>query len=539
MSSLTTRTANAASRASTVRLFPWLAATIVCLCLLAAFRIGIDRGFRDTVGEGNWGRILFGVGTAITQMDHGGYGYAMSNIIETVLKYGGLTGDPEILATVGVQFPANLRDPNLINAAIEKAARFPWPINPNEDVRGSGGDDLGFIDYVRLSFLLFGHKIQSLYYTYFLIFGISAAAFLYAFHAQRASLMLLIVTSVAQVILFSSNLFGFPNLGSIADPRFLSLMGFIPGLHLACLLLDRSPPSYANLALAILQSMILVFALWIRASAIWIILALAFFGGFVAVRRLLTGRKELRRIWSIGILLTVLATHMLWVTITLHPVYRSKGEISHHVFWQSLFYQLQFHPRWDKKYAASYDFATFDQLPLLAAKKYLIGHPPLDAEDVYLTPDRQYLRVAAAESYARKAFFEFFANDPAFVLESLLIYNPLGMAVVFIGYLSSLAQITATQFIGMFIVTVILAGTLAADAEQRRLFGHGALLVTGGFLVSLSPILLTVPNYPTMGDQYFALLVVLGCWGVLALATGLAMLLSRRRQAMDQALHAR
>jgi nitrate reductase gamma subunit len=91
----------------------------------------------------------------------------------------------------------------------------------------------------------------------------------------------------------------------------------------------------------------------------------------------------------------------------------------------------------------------------------------------------------------------------------------------------------------MFIVTVILAGTLAADAEQRRLFGHGALLVTGGFLVSLSPILLTVPNYPTMGDQYFALLVVLGCWGVLALATGLAMLLSRRRQAMDQALHAR
>ena len=124
MSSLTSRTANAASRASTVRLFPWLAATIVCLCLLAAFRIGIDRGFRDTVGEGNWGRILFGVGTAITQMDHGGYGYAMSNIIETVLKYGGLTGDPEILATVGVQFPANLRDPNLINAAIEKAARF-------------------------------------------------------------------------------------------------------------------------------------------------------------------------------------------------------------------------------------------------------------------------------------------------------------------------------------------------------------------------------------------------------------------------------
>ena len=180
-----------------IRLLPWLAAAIVCLCLVAAFRIGIDRGFRDTIGMGNWGRILFGVGTAITQMDHGGYGYAMSTVIETVLTYGGLTNDPKILAPLGTEFPANLRDPTLINAAIDKAARFIWPFNPAEAVRGSGGDDLGFVDYVRLSFLVFGHNIQSLYYTYFLILGISAAAFLYAFRAAPAHLMLLIITSAA------------------------------------------------------------------------------------------------------------------------------------------------------------------------------------------------------------------------------------------------------------------------------------------------------------------------------------------------------
>jgi hypothetical protein len=142
------------------------------------------------------------------------------------------------------------------------------------------------------------------------------------------------------------------------------------------------------------------------------------------------------------------------------------------------------------------------------------------------------------ETYVRKAYFEFFVNDPAFVGESLLIYNPRHMTVVFTGYLSSLVRITATQVIGIFMAGLILAGILAADAEQRRLFRHGALLVTGGFLVSLSPILLTVSNYPTMGDQYFALLVVFGCWCVLALATGLAMLLSQRREPMDNALHA-
>ncbi len=81
------------TRIAAARLIPWLAIAIVCLCLLAAFRIGIDRGFRDSIGMGAWGRVLFGVGTAITEMDHGGYGYALSTVVETVLTYNGLTGD--------------------------------------------------------------------------------------------------------------------------------------------------------------------------------------------------------------------------------------------------------------------------------------------------------------------------------------------------------------------------------------------------------------------------------------------------------------
>src|SRR5262245_45106973 len=260
MSAINILLLRARNRGNMVRLFPWLAAMIVGLCLLAAFRIGIERDLRDTIGDESWGRILFGVGAAITQMDHGGYGYSLSTVVETVLTYGGLTDDPKILAPLGKQFPTNLRDPTLINAAIDKAAKFRWPFNPEEAVRGSGGDDLGFVDYVRLSFLVFGHNIQSLYYTYFLIFGVSAAVFLWTFRSRPAFLMLLVIASVAQIILFSSNLFDSHNLGSLADPRFLGAIAIIPGLHLGCLLLERSLPTISNLLLAIVQSIILVFA---------------------------------------------------------------------------------------------------------------------------------------------------------------------------------------------------------------------------------------------------------------------------------------
>jgi hypothetical protein len=523
----------ARNRRNMVRLFPWLAAMIVGLCLLAAFRIGIERDLRDTIGDESWGRILFGVGAAITQMDHGGYGYSLSTVVETVLTYGGLTDDPKILAPLGKQFPTNLRDPSFINAAIEKAARFRWPFNPEEAVRGSGGDDLGFVDYVRLSFLVFGHNIQSLYYTYFLIFGVSTAVFLWTFRSRPALLMLLVVTSVAQTILFASNLFGSHSLGSIADSRFLSIMATVPGLHLGCLMLDRSPPSIINVASSIVQSIILVFAFWIRASAVWIILAVAVFAGLITISGLLKRRNELRRVWCLGILVAVLAVHTLWTTMTLHPIYKSKGEISHHVFWHAVFYQLQSHPRWNENYAASYDFATSDELPRVAARKYLLRHPPSDPEEVYLTKDRQYLRVAPAEAYTRKAYFEFFANDPRFVLESLLIYNPVGMAIVLAGYLSSLDQTTVMELLSASVVLLILAGFLVADGEQRRLFKGGALLSTGGFFVSLLPILLTVPGYQRMGDQYFALLIMFGCWFVLALATGLRVLLGRAPEVTD------
>ena len=91
MPALTIRIGGAGNRAKTARLFLWLAVAIVCVSLFAAFRLGVERGLRDTIGNESWGRILFGVGTAITQMDHGGYGYALSTVVETILTYGGLT----------------------------------------------------------------------------------------------------------------------------------------------------------------------------------------------------------------------------------------------------------------------------------------------------------------------------------------------------------------------------------------------------------------------------------------------------------------
>jgi hypothetical protein len=44
-----------------------------------------------------------------------------------------------------------------------------------------------------VSFYLFGYRLQSLYFTYFVIFGISALAFIYTFRSRPALLALSVI----------------------------------------------------------------------------------------------------------------------------------------------------------------------------------------------------------------------------------------------------------------------------------------------------------------------------------------------------------
>jgi hypothetical protein len=96
------------------------------------------------------------------------------------------------------------------------------------------------------------------------IFAISASAFVCAFRSRPGLLAILVVICGAHVFLFSSSILDRANLSTIADPRFLSVLSAIPCLHLTCLLLTRSPATPVEIALALSQSIIPAFAVWIR-----------------------------------------------------------------------------------------------------------------------------------------------------------------------------------------------------------------------------------------------------------------------------------
>jgi ABC-type multidrug transport system fused ATPase/permease subunit len=513
------------------RPFFLLTSVVVVISLFEAYQVGVIRGFRDWIGQESYGRVLFAVGAAITQLQHGGYGFSASSVIETILTYGGITADNAILEKLGTKFPNNLQNTALINAAIDKAVQFSWPFNPDADVRGSGGDDIGFVDYARLAFEIFGYKIQSLYYIYFSVLALSAAAYLYQFRTRNGILPLLAITCAVLVFVFDSNLFDpidpklitEPSSISVADPRFLSGLAVIPGFHLACIMLGRLGPSRANIAIAVIQSVVLVFALLIRVSAIWTVLSIVALAILIGLSDVSRHRFGFIRFWSVAVLLAVWAVHATYVSVTLHPVYhsKSKGEISHHVFWHAVFYQFQFHPQWNQKYSAQFDNAQYDELPPVAAKKYLLRNPPPDPEAVYLTPDHKYLTYAAAETYIRKAFIEFMYRDPWFVFESIFVYNPLRMYTVLKGYLSSWSRVSSVTYLLVTAYLVAAAGFLSVSSDEYRLFARVTLFVSCAFLLSLAPICITVVGVRTMADQFTMLLIAIVSGVLLGLTTGL------------------
>jgi hypothetical protein len=491
-----------------LKYFRWLMIVFVVGGLFSAFRLGLDRGFEHTIGAESYGRIGFATCAAITDVAHHGPGrYICNNTVETVLAYAGLSGDEQALAALGTKYPDNLRDQTLIDNAIKKAVLF--PITPaHTQFRGAGPDDIGMVDFVKLAFTLFGYNLISLYLTYFTFLGSSVWAFFRAFGDRPAYLATLAVTVFAHLALLSSAIFDFTpyTFGTVTNPRFLSAIAIIPGLHIAFSMMSNTRIDWYQAIFVAFQASIVVFAISIRAVAIWVPFGLAVLG-----TALWLSRRCPRSLWPLGMLLGIWVVHAVYIVQVLDPIYARMGGTGSHSVWHSIYYSLQAHPNWKAKYDESHRYATGDNQPWAGAENYLARHP-LQKGDVPLYFDDSYPNYAGMEKYVRASFFEFARSDPKFVLETFLIYKPRELLVVTGKYFIDALYLRG---IAIWLWYGLMAGLIAFFAGHRaeliELFKTSSL-VTGALFASIVPLLITVPM---VSDNLFVLLICTGLWIVL------------------------
>ena len=155
----------------------------------------------------------------------------------------------------------------LLNRIIKQAIDAPIDTSlPPEIIQAN---ELGFADYIYLSFRLFGDRISSLYYFFYLI--VAATCLVYILQFRNSPFLLFVLVIFLGELYFLENYarsYGM-QMQTVFNSRLFSGLSLMPVLHVLFLQWQRQPPRAFSVAGVIVQSLIFGFVLSCRTEAIW------------------------------------------------------------------------------------------------------------------------------------------------------------------------------------------------------------------------------------------------------------------------------
>jgi hypothetical protein len=409
----------------------------LCFALLGRMaEVGLQRGMDGQMYEAidDAGRAL---AIAISDMRFGlNRGYVGYRAVAEAMEAKGLTKRQDILQKYGFRYPDVLKDRAQMNSAIQSA------LNANVPTDVGFGDrsmlsmetaELGLVDYMKLAFRLFGFRVESMFYLYFSLFGVSILAFTLAHWRSIEALALSILFLAAGNIVFDTGLFDHINLQTVANPRFLSTLGLLPGLHIILLMLKPRPASLMQMALACIQAVIFEFALNIRASLLWLVLfVLALAVIQIAIwsarraradratdrsKETTPGRQIALRLWPALTLLVGVWTYQSVIAMKMHPSYELDDFVPYHERFHNAFIGLTVHPQWQTLFGNDYHGMLGDRLGYLAGGLYLMDNYDVP-ESYVISPLSNTYKMRLDDLMTRDAYFQFVRRHPLFTIEA-------------------------------------------------------------------------------------------------------------------------
>ncbi len=374
-----------------------IAIALIIVGVAGLFQVGIKKNLVDTLTEQEWGRYLFGIGAALTASRWGIGGYVVDEAIEQKLQSRGLTGDRTILDSLHLKFPENLANSKLLQVALDEARSFDvTPPAPKNDprLRGSHGDDVGIAIFTALSFRLFGFRLSSLYYSYFLVLGATLLLFILGHRQRPAAMACLAIMVLALYIIGISDICGLmrtlpPYTGTggsdFKDPRFFGTIAAFPILHMVSLWISRKNAiGVADYVIVTAQAAILAFVIQVRWPTIWALGALCGYWliRVMSMRDILLCRSTRSAFVLISFLFMV-AIGVLATSLGAHPIYRADGDLLHHPLWHNMMTALEANPEWDTKYLGTVNGKRQDDMPAEIARQE-IAKLPREEQSRYL-----------------------------------------------------------------------------------------------------------------------------------------------------------
>jgi len=354
-------------------------------------------------------------------------------------------------------------------------------------------EDVGRSDYYKLAFSLFGFEVESMHYLYFLMLLLSSLLFWAGFQRNVVAMGTLIASLTVLILLINSNLFS-ETLPSVSSYRGVSALALIPVIHLVLCLYYREPWKSPAGFTAILQTCILVFAIWSRASAQWAVLAVVLMAGFVWLRRIWSDHRPVI-LWPLVLVLGGVAILNLHARYAVHQVYFTEQLVAGHFFWHSAYIGLQKHPRWPFSEVG-------DDAPFRHAARYLaVTRPDINPTQAPITSSYW---MGLHDAAVREVFIEFARENPRYMMELYAWWKPGDFVSFYVAAARPFLNVVSLLFFTLF-VTAFGLGLFWRQGSWRGVI-HPIMTVTGAVaLASLAPLMWAYPAPHVMTDSIWAM----------------------------------
>jgi hypothetical protein len=515
----------------------WLNVCAVLLTIATtafAYEEGLSQGMHR-VAPDSIDALAQTVGIDISHKFYGTTGYVgRFEVLETLFN-GGFTSRQNYLDKLGIQYPANAEMPDRINRAIQDALALKGLPDDatfaNRRLYAPEANDPGFVDYVSWSFDIFGYRVESLYYFYFLILSVSIALFLICFRADALPLVALSGVMVAFLILLNSQLFTSSNIRTVHNQRFLGSLCVVAYLHLLFTFLIYRRPTLSRVLVTVLQAALFTFVMFTRSSAFWMILSFAAIIGANIMFRLgrpqedkkATRAAKLVFSWPILLVLGGLGCSLVYKSATLHPIYGIGIFLPYHMVWHNAYMGMGLHPDWkergDKHNGQPIPDQGTDNMAWKAAvaeaeERYGLSEAHTVNGEVGGLPG---IKMALHEKLIKERYLRFAYQHPRFMLELMFWYKPKWLLGEF-GSIYGNYTWNVWSLLCLTVFMVIAAMTirwLKIPPYVRSAFSS-AILVTG--VISLAPPFWTYPLRHVLGEQFFIWTAILLYFAVLLLS---------------------
>jgi hypothetical protein len=203
-------------------------------------------------------------------------------------------------------------------------------------------NELGYADYIYFGFRLFGEKISSLYYFFYLI--VAATCLLYSLQFRKSPFLLFLLVIFLGELFFLENYansYGM-HLKTVTNSRLFSGLSLVPALHVLFVLWRRQPPRAFTVTAVIVQSVIFAFLLSCRTELAWQVAMIAVVACGIGLSVLLSRRDPRHRhlidrlvlLWPAAIFLAVVFAYSAVVSMSADQRYAVEPKA--HIVWHEV-----------------------------------------------------------------------------------------------------------------------------------------------------------------------------------------------------------